>query len=188
MRRAMTSGLLAMVVGVMCMPAQARADAYVNPWAGVLFGNAEAATGFHSMGLGVGDSSHALVGTETSVGFSPGFFGGGVENYVLDIMAGVTVGPTFLTKAKRDIRPFAILEGGTVRTSIGAGADTTRLARNVLGLCIGGGATLEMTDFMAVRGDVRYFKTFDANNAVNSLGVSLANLHYWRAAIGITLH
>jgi hypothetical protein len=187
----MRSGLLALVVGVMCTPAQARADAYVNPWAGVLFGNDQAATGFRSIGLAVGNANHGLVGTETNIGLTPGFFGAGVENYVLDIMAGVTIGPTFLSKAKRDIRPFGILEGGTVRTSIDATANNIKLARNVLGLCVGGGATLEVTDFLAIRGDVRYFRTFDtadAGDLTNSLNVRLAKFHYWRAAIGVTLH
>jgi hypothetical protein len=186
MRRAMTNVLLAAVVGVLCTPVQAQAKAYVSPWTGVVFGNDAAATSFRSFGVSFGDAGHGLVGTETNIGISPGFFGSRVENYVIDLMGGFTIGPTFATKGGRDIRPYGVVEGGTVRTSIDGA--TTSLKRNDIGISIGGGATIQVNDTLALRGDVRYVKAIGSDEAANSLNVSLANFHYWRAALGITLH
>jgi opacity protein-like surface antigen len=188
MKRGLGLGLIALVVGVFCMPGQAQAKGYINPWTGVVFGNDAAASGFHTLGVSFGDAGHGLVGTETNVGFSSGFFGTGVENYVLDFMGGVTVGPTFFTKtAKRDIRPYGVAEVGTIRTSISS--DTgPGLARNNIGFSIGGGAQIEVSDIVAVRGDVRYLRSLKSDAAVNSLNVNLADFHYWRAAIGVLIH
>ena len=86
MRRATKNVLLAAVVGVLCAPVQAQAKAYISPWSGVVFGNDAAATGFRSVGVSFGDAGHGLVGTETNIGISPGFFGSRVENYVIDLM------------------------------------------------------------------------------------------------------
>jgi len=188
MRRAMRIGLLTLVVGVMCTPEQVFARAYVNPWGGVIFGNDQAQAGFRSFGVSFGDASHSLVGTETTFGFSPGFFGSGVENYVMDLMAGVTVGPTIVTKAKRDIRPYGLIAFGTVRTSIDDLGSGPGLKRNDLALSIGGGATMEMNDRLALRADVRYFRTLGADEAANALNVSFADFHYWRTAIGVIIH
>jgi Outer membrane protein beta-barrel domain len=188
MRRGITTGLLALAVGVLCAPAQARAEAYINPWGGVVFGNDQAETGFRSFGVSFGSAGHGLVGTETNVGLTPGIFGNSVENYLLDIMAGVTIGPTFDSKAGHDVRPFGLIEFGTVRTSIDGIGTGTRMARNDIGVSIGGGATIAVNDRVGVRGDVRYFRTVRGEDAANSLNVSLANFHYWRTAIGITLH
>jgi hypothetical protein len=185
-QRAIARGLLALVVGVMCVPVQAQAKAYINPWGGVVFGNDAASPGFRSFGVSFGDAGHGLVGTETNIGISPGFFGSRVENYVVDIMGGFTVGPTFATKGGRDIRPYGVIEGGTVRTSIDGG--TVGLKRNDIGISVGGGATIQVNDMLSVRGDVRYFKEIGADEAANSLNVNLGDFHYWRAAIGITLH
>ena len=185
MRRRLTVPL-ALAVALLSVPAQAQAKEFINPWAGVAFGNDAAATGFHSFGVSFGNASHSIWSTETNVGFSPGFFGKGVDNYVLDLMAGVVVGPTLRSKAKREIRPYGLAEVGTVRTSIDSG--TAALKRNNIGLSFGGGMTLDFNDRLAVRGDVRYFRALRSDDAVNTLGVDLANFHYWRAAIGVLIH
>jgi Outer membrane protein beta-barrel domain len=187
MGRAIWAGPLALVVGLLCMPVQLHAKEFVNPWGGVVFGNGQATTGFHSFGIAVGDAGHGLLGTETNIGFSPGFFGAGVDNYVLDLMAGVTVGPTLATKSKRDIRPYLLAGAGTVRTKIGKGEGAT-FARNNIALSLGGGAMLEMSDRLAVRGDVRYLRALRSEDAANGLDVNLADFHYWRASLGLTIH
>jgi opacity protein-like surface antigen len=178
--------LFALAVAFLSGSAQAQARAFINPWGGVIFGNDAAAAGFHSYGVTFGSASHSIWSTETTVGFSPHFFGTSVDNYVLDLMAGVVVGPTLRSKARHEIRPYGLAEVGTVRTSIDSGA--AALKRNDIGLSFGGGATLDVNDRLAVRGDVRYFRALGSDAAANTLQADLADFHYWRAAIGVLIH
>jgi len=170
------------------MPLQARADTFINPWGGLVFGNDQAVSGFHSVGVTIGDAGHGLVGTETTVGLAPGFFGKGTENYVLDLMAGVTIGKTFFSKTDHDMRPYGIVEGGTIRTSISGIGTGTDFVRNNLGLAWGGGTTVALTDSLQIRGDVLYHKAFRSHDAANSLNANLENFHYWRGSIGLVIH
>src|SRR6266436_8159015 len=94
-RRTIGTTLIAFTLATICIPVQAQAKAFISPWGGVVFGNDQATGGFHSMGFSFGDAGHGFVGTETTVGLAPGFFGNGVENYVLDLMSGFTLGHTF---------------------------------------------------------------------------------------------
>jgi opacity protein-like surface antigen len=177
-----------LTLAILCTPVQARADAFVSPWGGLVFGNDQATKGFHSIGVTFGSAGHGLVGTETTIGIAPGFFGNGVENYVLDLMAGVTVGPTFGTKTPHDTRPYGLIEGGTIRTSITGIGTGAAFARNNIGLAVGGGTTVALNDRLLVRGEVRYIKSFKSTDAANSLNANLADFHYWRTAFGLTIH
>jgi len=180
--------LLGLVLGTLGLPAEARADAFINPWGGVVFGNKQATTGFHSVGFSFGDVGHGLVGTETNIGLAPGFFGSGVENYVLDLMAGFSVGKTFASKTYHDTRPYGLIEGGTIRTSISGIGTAADFVRNNIGLTIGGGTTVALTGSLQLRGEVRYIKALQSHDVDNSLNANLENFHYWRTQIGITLH
>lgn len=186
MRQTMMRGLL--VLGVICAPVQARAEPYVNPWAGVIFGNDDAAKGLWGFGASFGDAGGAVWGTETNIGLTPGFFGGDVENYVLDFMAGITVGPTYNDKTGHSVRPYGIGEIGVIRTSIDGDAATAKFTRNDFGYALGGGLAIEFNDHLGVRGDVRYFRAFSGDDALNSLNANLADFTYWRTAIGVILH
>src|SRR5215467_13111248 len=136
------AAVLGLVIGTFCLPVQARAAAFVNPWGGVIFGNDQATTGFHTFGFTFGDAGHGMVATETTIGFSPGVFGSATENYMLDLMAGFTVGKTFKSKTEHDTRPYGLIEGGTIRTSISGIGNGTDFVRNNIGLAVGGGTTV----------------------------------------------
>jgi hypothetical protein len=187
MRGVVRTAVLGLALGL-CLPAQARADAFINPWGGLVFGNDQAATGFRSMGFTFGDAGHGLVGTETTVGFAPGYFGSAVENYVLDLMAGFTFGKTFGSKTDHDTRPYGLIEGGTLRTSIGGIGTGTDLVRNNIGLAVGGGTTVAINEWLLFKGELRYIKAFQSHDAANSLNVNLEDFHYWRTEIGIVIH
>ena len=178
--------LFALAVAFLSGTAQAQARGFINPWGGVIFGNDAAVTGFHSYGVTFGNASHSIWSTETTVGYSPRFFGSSVDNYVLDLTAGVVIGPTLRAKARHEIRPYGLAGVGTVRTSIDSGA--AALKRNDIGLSFGGGAAIDVNDRLAVRGDVRYFRALGSDAAANTLGADLANFNYWRAAIGVLIH
>lgn len=188
MRRAIGTTVLALVVATLCAPAQAQAKAFVNPWGGIVFGNDQATSGFHSMGFSFGDAGHGLVGTETSIGIAPGFFGDAVENYVLDLMAGFTIGPTLRAKTDHDTRPYGLIEAGTIRTSIGGIGTGADLTRSNIGVAIGGGTTVALNERLMVRAEVRYIKALSSKDAANSLNANLEDFHFWRTAFGLTIH
>jgi opacity protein-like surface antigen len=187
MRRVIGTTLLGFVLG-MCLPAQARAAEFINPWAGLVFGNEQATSGFHSIGFSFGDAGHGLVGTETNIGLAPGFFGDAVENYVLDLMAGFIIGPTLQSKAKDEYRPYGLVEFGTIRTSIDGLGTGVHFARNDIGIALGGGCTVALNDRLQLRGEVRYIKAINAKDAANSLNANLQDFHYWRSSIGLVIH
>jgi hypothetical protein len=172
----------------LCLPAQARAGAFINPWGGLVFGNDQAASGFRSMGFSFGDAGHGFVGTETTVGFAPGYFGSGDENYVLDLMAGFTFGKTYFSKGQHDTRPYGLVEGGTIRTKIGGIGTGTDLVRSNIGLAVGGGTTVAINDRLMFRGELRYIRALQSHDAANSLNVNLEDFHFWRTEIGIVIH
>jgi opacity protein-like surface antigen len=188
MGRGVRTAILGLVVSTLGMPARVHARSFINPWAGVLFGNDQAASGFSSAGFSFGDAGHGLVGTETNIGLAPGFFGSGVENYVLDLMAGFTIGPTVKSRAHDEYRPYGLIEFGTIRTSIEGIGTGGRLARNDLGLAMGGGTTFALNDRLQLRGEVRYIMAIHAKDAANSLNANLENFHFWRTAVGLVIH
>src|SRR5881394_2949111 len=74
--------------------APARADGFVNPWAGVQFGsnvdNGRGAFGVTAGGMGAG-----IIGGEVDFGYSPSFFGTKTDfgnNSVINLMGNVIVG------------------------------------------------------------------------------------------------
>jgi len=175
-RKVLKIALLTVAMGTVAAPA--RAELYANPWAGVVFGNDYAVSGFHSIGISIGDAGGGFLGTETTLGFAPGFFGSDAKNYVLDFMGGLTLGPTFTTKSNLDVHPYAVGEFGLIRTSIEGDLPGLDLKRNDFGYALGGGLMLDLSDWLGVRGD----------DGFSGLNVDVRDLTFWRASVGITLH
>ena len=187
MRHALKGFLFLSVMVVVCAPAPAQADFYVNPWAGLNFGNAQLGTGVRTVGISVGSASAGFVGSEASIGYAPGIFGSGAKNYLLDLMSGFTLGPTF-GPVGRTVRPYGLGQVGTIRTSIGSTSNAATLTRNDIAVSFGGGLTVDLNQRVAFRGDIRYLRSFNANGAPNTFNVDLSKFHYWRAAVGIAFY
>jgi opacity protein-like surface antigen len=175
------------VAGAVWAPAPARADAYINPWAGVHFGNDQARSGPRSFGVSIGEAGNGPIGTETNIGFSPGFFGGDVDNYEVDFMAGVTVGRT-LNVTGKSVRPYIVGELGMIRASIDSKIIGGHFARSDFGFAIGAGITRDLTSSLKLRVDLRYLRSLNGDDEANSLGVKIGGLHFWRLALGVALH
>ena len=188
MKSVVRAAVLGLVLGTFSVPVPARAAAFINPWGGVVFGNDQASAGFHTYGFTFGDAGHGLFGTETTLGFAPGIFGTETGNYILDLMAGFTIGKTFKGKTEHDTRPYGLIEGGTIRTSINGIGTGTDLVRNNIGLAVGGGTTVALNDRLLIKGELRYIRAFQSHDAANSLNIDLENLHYWRTEFGIVIH
>jgi hypothetical protein len=160
-------------VTTVSLPATARAEGYVNPWAGavVASSNDVARKGFHSFGVSAGDTG-SLLGLDVNFGYNKDFYGKGTDTKVIDFMGGVTAGPLLGTGAY-GARPYVAGGVGLLRTSIGS------LSDNNFGFNVGGGLFAYFSNHLGLRGEVRYYRT--AN------GGDLGDFNFTRAQIGIVL-
>ena len=118
MRRAIRMFVLAAVVAA--VPASAHAETYFNPWLGVFFGNDNQTIAsdksFTSFGAMVGDTG-SKTGFELTFGYTPDFFGKGLDSNELDLMVGLTAGP-MIGRGTNTLRPYGAGGVGLLRTSI----------------------------------------------------------------------
>jgi hypothetical protein len=180
-------------------PAVARAQSFLIPWAGFDFGDSaqcpaidECEKKARSFGLALGHMGSAF-GFEEEFGYGKDFFGSapGLSSSVFTIMNNVMVTPRL-----RIIRPYFLGGIGLIRTSVDVIDTPAGIAsafafgggtNNNFGWDIGGGAILGSKN-IGVRGDLRYFHTF---NEVDVFGQSVAladkKLDFGRLSVGLYL-
>lgn len=190
MRGVIKLGIVAAVLMVLWSPVPARAEGYVNPWAGVLFGN-DQAEGDWTWGANGGYMGAGIIGGEASFGFAPKFYGDAVDNYVMDFMGNVIVGIPVGGTSGPGIRPFVTAGLGLIRTNIDSnlpGVD--RFTSNDFGFNLGAGVMGYFSDHFGLRADVRYLRTLsddDFDGDDDLLGFDLGGFDFWRATIGIVI-
>ena len=188
MRRVMKAGIVVAVLVILWAPATARAEGYVNPWAGVLFGN-DQAEGDWTWGVNGGYMGAGIIGGEASFGFAPDFYGDADDNYVMDFMGNLIVGIPVGGTSGPGIRPFLTGGLGLIRTNIDqAGLDP--FTSNDFGFNLGAGVMGYFGDHFGLRGDVRYLRTLsgdDSDGEDDLLGFDLGGFDFWRATIGIVI-
>lgn len=178
--------IIAATAAVVCAPSYARAEGYVNPWAGVQFGS-DIQNGRGGFGVNAGGMGAGVIGGEMSFGFSPSFFGTKTDfgnNTVLDLMGNVIVAvPIGSTHGTAGARPYFTAGMGLIRTQIDGG-NVFRVAsqNNQLGYNLGGGAMGFFNEHVGIRGDLRYLRTLNGD-IVN--GLDLGGFHFWRASAGV---
>jgi hypothetical protein len=189
-RRTIAIGFFLMTL----MPAAARADGLIVPFAGVNFGG--------NAGQSLGDATDAkrfawgtsfawmgggVFGFEGDIGFSPDFYGkndtGGSS--MLSFMGNVLLGVPFGGQKGFGIRPYGLAGVGVLRSDLDSfdeliGLENTEGAWNV-----GGGVFIFFGAHVGMRGDIRYFRTFsDVDFGV--FDVSEANtIDFTRGSLGV---
>ena len=188
MRSVIRLMLIATVVAV-AAPREARADGFVNPWAGVNFGS-EIENGRGGFGINAGAMGGGIIGGEVAFGYSPSFFGTKNDfgnNTVVDLMANVMVGIPIGGQTGGGFRPYVTGGMGLIRTQIDGG-QIFRLSSsshsNNLGFNLGGGFMGYFNDHVGLRGDMRYLRTL-TGDVVNNL--DLGGFHFWRLSAGLVL-
>ena len=73
MRRVFKALLLTAAVACVGAPAQARAEGFVSPWAGVNFSGSEGFEGKQAYGVNAGFMGAGIIGLEASFGWAPNF-------------------------------------------------------------------------------------------------------------------
>src|SRR5919112_3454607 len=110
MRRVLKALVLTAAVACVGAPAQARAEGYISPWAGVNFSGSDASgqEGKQAYGFNAGYMTAGIIGFEGSMGWAPNFFGesDGFSNRELDFMGNLIIGIPVGGTRGAGIRPF----------------------------------------------------------------------------------
>ncbi len=181
------------------LPPSAAADWLFTPFVGATFGgNAEVGgTGDSykneferklNYGATLGWMGGGVIGFEADFGYSPNFFrtdnnsskfnlvgDGNVTTLMGNLVVGAPLGP---------IRPYASGGIGLLKFKVDNASQFLNASRNDLGYDAGGGIMV-LGGNVGIRGDLRYFRTLQSNDA-NSIDFSLGNFRFWRGTVGVT--
>jgi opacity protein-like surface antigen len=196
MRRAVKALVLSSAVALVCAPAQARAEAYVSPWAGVNFGynndlirtcsGGDCGQSW-SWGVNVGYMGAGIIGGEIEFGWSPDVYGDLVDNHVWDLMGNVIVGIPLGGTRGAGLRPYVTGGLGDIHTKIVGGTAASSLDNNDFGYNLGAGVMGYFSDHVGLRGDLRYLRTINADFNTTNASVGLGQFHFWRASVGVVI-
>jgi opacity protein-like surface antigen len=132
-----------------------------------------------------------VVGFEVDFGYSPNFFQETTgdadfefgDSNVTTLMANVL----FSAPAGTGIRPYGSAGLGLIRAHV---SDATGffddLSTNDLGVNLGGGINGQFSDNIGIRGDIRYFRSLQDNEADNDFELGLGSFDFWRGTVGVT--
>jgi len=167
----------------------ARADGWVNPWAGVNFGS-DINDGRGSFGVNVGGMGAGIIGGEASFGYSPSFFGTQNDfgnNTVLDLMGNLIVGIPVGGQHGAGLRPYVTAGLGMVRTQIDGGTlFDVSVSDSDPAWNVGAGVMGYFNDHVGLRGDVRYLRNFQSTDSFATLDFD-GTFSYWRGSIGLVI-
>lgn len=179
---------ISVAVALACLPSLARAQGYVNPWAGVQFGS-NVQNGRGGFGVSAGGLSAGTIGGELAFGYSPSFFGTRNDfghNTVIDLMGNVIVGVPIRSATGAGATPYVTAGLGLIRTQIDGGSlFRVSSSDNELGWNAGAGVMGFFNDHVGLRGDLRYLRRA-TGNVVN--GINLGTLNFWRLSAGVVVH
>lgn len=186
-------------------PGTASADWYLTPYVGGVFGGKADFGDFDddfddeaerriSFGGALGWMGNGVIGFEADFGWTPNFFentaGSGDFDFgdsnVTTLMGNLVVGAPFGGQTGPGIRPYASGGIGLLRTQVDGGDFFDDLSRNDLGVNVGGGVHGFFSDNIGIRGDIRYFRSLQDDEADDEFDLGLADFDFWRATVGVT--
>jgi opacity protein-like surface antigen len=187
MQRLIKSLVISAAVTTILAPTVARADGYVNPWAGINFGS-QLSKGRGGFGVSAGSMGAGVIGGEATFGYSPSFFGTNNDfgtNTVIDLMGNLIVGVPVGGQSGAGFRPYFTAGLGLIRTQIDGGkAFDVASSNNKFGWNAGIGVLGFVNDHVGLRGDVRYLRTLNGD-IIN--GLDLGGFHFWRTSVGLVI-
>jgi opacity protein-like surface antigen len=204
MRKLLMTTVIVMTASA-AAPATASADWLFTPFVGVNWGGA---ANFGDVGdfddefekRGNFGASLAYMGAgafgfEVDFGWAPNFFenttGSGNfefgDNNVTTLMGNLVVGVPIGGQTGPGLRPYASGGVGLIRSQVDDPEGFfNNTSTNDFGFNVGGGITGFFTDNIGIRGDVRYFRSFQDNEPDDEFDLSLSNFHFWRGTVGVT--
>ena len=181
---------LALVLALpLALPSQARAEGFISPLIGFNFGgdaNCPSVQGCEDkrMNFGVAlGAAGSIFGFEEEFAYARDFFGSAptLKSSVITVMSNVMLAPKI-----GPVRPYLATGVGLIKTHVDL--TTTSILttdNNNFGWDIGGGLHVTVAPHIGVRGDIRYFHTFqDLGPMGFSLGAN-QKLDFGRAAAAL---
>jgi opacity protein-like surface antigen len=193
--------LMISLMSLALLPASASAQSwFVSPFVGANFGGSASFGEFPDVddeverrldfGATIGWNPN-VVGFEVDFGFSPNFFEdtAGDRNFefgdsnVTTLMGNVL----FSAPSGTGFRPYASAGLGMIRANVSSGTGLFNdLSTNDIGMNVGGGINAQFNEMVGVRGDLRYFRSLQDNEADNDFDLSLGSFDFWRGSVGLT--
>ena len=171
------------------IPSLARADGFISPLIGFNFAgdaNCPNVNGCEdkrlNFGVGLG-AMNAVLGFEEEFAYARDFFGTapGLKSSVFTLMSNVMVAPKV-----GPVRPYFLAGLGLIKTHVDfTTATLLSTDNNNFGWDIGGGVMITVVPHVAVRGDIRYFHSFQDMGFVG-FTLSGSKLDFGRAAAALT--
>ena len=148
-------------------------------------------------GVSLANMGAGAVGFEIDFGYSPNFFETGTasnnafqftnDSNVTTLTANAIVGIPIGGERGGSVRPYVVGGVGLVRQNV---EDATGFfdarTKNDFGFDVGGGVMGFFNSNAGVRGDVRYFRSFQGSDD-NATGLGLSSFNFWRGSIGLSL-
>jgi opacity protein-like surface antigen len=204
LRKLFITSLLTVVVTA-AAPAKASADWLFTPFIGWNFGGS--ATFNDSIGdfddefekrFNYGASlawmGGGIFGFEVDFGYAPNFFesteGDADFDYgdsnVTTLMGNVVLGIPVGGQSGLGFRPYVSGGVGMIKSRIDGADDLLDFSSNDFGMNAGAGVTGFFTDKIGIRGDIRYFRSLQDNEADDEFDVALGSFRFWRGSVGVT--
>jgi opacity protein-like surface antigen len=178
-------------------PRPASADWLFTPFIGSTFGGSANIGGgiptsksdfARKLNWGASLSGGGPVAFELDFSYSPNFFGGDTSEVSLlgdgnvttltgNVRVGVSAGP---------VRPYAVGGVGLIRAKVDDPAQFfSSPSTSDFGMDIGGGVDAFFSHSVGIRGDLRYFRSFQKDDS-SAVDLSLGSFNFWRGVVGIT--
>ena len=202
MRRLLMTSVLTVLIAA--APASASADWLFTPFVGMNWGGAanfgdvgdfdDEFERRGSFGAALAYMGGGVLGFEIDFGWAPNFFenttGAGDfefgDNNVTTFMANLTLGVPIGGQSGPGIRPYASGGVGILKIKAAHAQDLFDVESTDWGLNLGAGLVGFFTDNVGLRGDFRYFRSLQDDEADDEFDVALSDFHFWRGTIGLT--
>jgi opacity protein-like surface antigen len=202
-RKLLLSLSLATLV-ISATPRAASADWLFTPFIGANFGGDANFGNFNDFedeferrvdfGASLGWMGNGIVGFEVDFGWAPNFFENTLgpgnfefgDNNVTTLMGNVIVGAPIGGQSGPGIRPYGSAGLGLIRSHVSGDGFFNDLNANDFGFNVGAGVHGFFNDNVGIRGDLRYFRSLQDNEADDDLDLALSNFDFWRATVGLT--
>jgi opacity protein-like surface antigen len=194
------------LLGCITTPAPAAADWLFTPFIGTTFGgSADFDDGLpggdeferqFTYGASLGWMGAGVIGFEFDFGYSPNYFKTiadaddfefADDSNVTTLMANVLLGAPIGGQTGPGIRPYGVAGLGLIRSQASSVENFFDVDANDWGMNIGGGIIGFFGDNIGIRGDIRYFRSFEGGDDEDDFpDFDLADFDFWRATVGVT--
>ena len=170
--------------------APARADVVLTPFVGTLFGgDLNNTAGNHvTYGGSAAFMGAGVFGAEVNFNFTPEFVQDTIASPDIrqaSLMGNLIVGiPIGNASQGGQLRPYVTGGLGLMRTSADANQLFDRFSSNDFAINFGGGVMAFFSEHVGLRGDVRYFRAINDDDAGSGVDFSLGDFDFWKWDVG----